>query len=1043
MMVCAFDLECHSSTGGFPNPTVRDDRIEIIGLVFSDGTRVALVLDDDLAPLEDGTIVETFGRDETALILAFRRWVLRKKCTILLAHNGYGFDLPYLIRRMDLLGGGREYLRLSPFHDRHATVRHTTLRHQDSAYDASLLRIFGVAVLDTLVYFRRMFSLGAYSLDALGEHFLREKKHDVSPGFMFKVFGGKVDDHAGALATVVRYCLQDCALCLRLVEHTKMILALLALARVTLTPVHDYLTTGQQVKSYNCVAKKAYDMGYYINKDHLPEPEGSYQGATVLEATIGFNEHPVACLDFASLYPSIMSAYNLCYSTIEIVRRDGRTVVERSRALTDADRDIYEGVGGLTISYVKKHVRRGVVPAVVEDLMAERKAVKKRMKAASGAERDILDKLQWAVKIVQNSIYGFMGVQGKKDETGKWIFRPTLANAFVAQTITLNGRRLIDRTCAIVKEIVPTSEIVYGDSIAPWTPLLLRHSDSYRVFVDTVEGLSQRGLSQRGRGGHWVRRPDGKDVMDMEGIETWTEQGWTAVRRIICHEYDGHLVRVSTPQGTVDVTRDHSLVSSEGRRVHTSEVSVGTSLLHAWPPHAYGVDRSVDPEVPVQVLESPIPYDGGRVSEAILNGGYQTHQRFAASLRHYALCNDDAAALEVYYILRAQGYPVHHFRFAGGVHLSFSRSAVPPTSDRVRSMTTLPHQGLVYDLETENHHFQAGIGPLIVHNTDSAMVKFTHLPPTIAGLRQAMVLGEKVAAEVTTHFPPPVLLEYEKTYWPFVQKAKKRYATCAYESMDITEGHRDAKGLEICRRDNAPLLRDLYDAVLRSLTPTAMELPGEGDDRGFDFQTIMEGVRTAIWTHLEAIVDDALPMEKYIVTKQLRSEYKGWVFDQESYQYVMEDPMMAAPMPPGHVLLANRINARIDQGLSQERPSPGDRIPFIVVMGEPKTPLRDRLEDPKYDNIPPLDRYYYMEKAKDAIEGICQGIVEVSDLFDQGLRSVPRYHDPRQRNLRDLFGVQAKRTAPSLKPVKKRPRTTQPTLRTYFQGAASALPSGS
>lgn len=38
----------------------------------------------------------------------------------------------------------------------------------------------------------------------------------------------------------------------------------------------------------------------------------------VLEAKAGFYEKPIATLDFASLYPSIMMAYNLCYCTLVI-----------------------------------------------------------------------------------------------------------------------------------------------------------------------------------------------------------------------------------------------------------------------------------------------------------------------------------------------------------------------------------------------------------------------------------------------------------------------------------------------------------------------------------------------------------------------------------------------------------------------------------------------------------------------------------------------------------------------------------------------------
>ncbi len=41
-----------------------------------------------------------------------------------------------------------------------------------------------------------------------------------------------------------------------------------------------------------------------------------YEGATVLDPKAGFYQWPIATLDFASLYPSIMMAHNICYSTL-------------------------------------------------------------------------------------------------------------------------------------------------------------------------------------------------------------------------------------------------------------------------------------------------------------------------------------------------------------------------------------------------------------------------------------------------------------------------------------------------------------------------------------------------------------------------------------------------------------------------------------------------------------------------------------------------------------------------------------------------------
>ena len=41
-----------------------------------------------------------------------------------------------------------------------------------------------------------------------------------------------------------------------------------------------------------------------------------FEGAIVIEPKKGFYQQPIATLDFASLYPSIMMAHNLCYTTL-------------------------------------------------------------------------------------------------------------------------------------------------------------------------------------------------------------------------------------------------------------------------------------------------------------------------------------------------------------------------------------------------------------------------------------------------------------------------------------------------------------------------------------------------------------------------------------------------------------------------------------------------------------------------------------------------------------------------------------------------------
>ena len=295
---------------------------------------------------------------------------------------------------------------------------------------------------------------------------------------------------------------------------------------------------------------------------------------------------------------------------------------------------------------------------------------------------------------------------------------------------------------------------------------------------------------------------------------------------------------------------------------------------------------------------------------------------------------------------------------------------------------------------------------IVYGDTDSAMVKLPSLGSDIAALKKAFTLGPEIADMVTAHFPPPILLEFENVYWPFVQKAKKRYATCAYETEDLSKGKRSAKGLEVVRRDNATHLRDLYRDVLCELTPLVSEMPGEGDDRGFDLAEIAQRVQALIAEHMMHILEGTMPIEKFVVTKQLRSEYKGFMFSQQSCQFEQLDSVPNPPPPQGHVLLANRINQRISQGrFTSERPMPGDRIQFVVVLGRPGDQLRDRMESPEWlatlpDHLrPPIDKAYYIEKCMDAITGLCEQIFPVRYVFEASLTRLPRSFDPRQRTL--------------------------------------------
>lgn len=88
------------------------------------------------------------------------------------------------------------------------------------------------------------------------------------------------------------------------------------MARVTGVPFNYLLSRGQSIKVLSQLFRKANEEGYVIPALKGEGSDEQYEGATVIEPKKGYYDVPIATLDFSSLYPSIMMAHNLCYTTL-------------------------------------------------------------------------------------------------------------------------------------------------------------------------------------------------------------------------------------------------------------------------------------------------------------------------------------------------------------------------------------------------------------------------------------------------------------------------------------------------------------------------------------------------------------------------------------------------------------------------------------------------------------------------------------------------------------------------------------------------------
>lgn len=207
----------------------------------------------------------------------------------------------------------------------------------------------------------------------------------------------------------------------------------------------------------------------------------------------------------------------------------------------------------------------------------------------------------------------------------------------------------------------------------------------------------------------------------------------------------------------------------------------------------------------------------------------------------------------------------------------------------------------------------------IYGDTDSVFFKFN-----MRDLKTGQeVLGEKAlelsieVAQEATHLVSQFLkqphdFEYEKTYMPFCLLSKKRYVAIKYET-DITKGKRNEMGIVLKRRDNAPIVKDIYGGVIDIL------MKEKNIQKAVEFVNGM----------LKDLVKGRVPMEKLIITKSLRSNYKN-------------------PNGVAHKVLADRIAAR-EPG---NKPSSGDRIPYVYIVKQEKRGEKmlqgDKIETPAY-----------------------------------------------------------------------------------------------
>jgi DNA polymerase elongation subunit (family B) len=274
-------------------------------------------------------------------------------------------------------------------------------------------------------------------------------------------------------ARIAKYCVQDCDLVLTLMAKLDTLVNARGMADVCRVPIQYIFLRGQGIKIYSAVVYNASKRNQIIVTQEGFDGDTSYEGAIVLPPKIGmYLNQPIPVLDFNSLYPSNMIAYNLSPDTLLYVKRydengskkwqrgpDGKEFLERGYRIDEIKYDIHDesGAGRMVCGFVQPNADDsrtvGLLPLTLDILLKKRKETRKLMETIEDdAQKSVLNGLQLAYKVVANSVYGQCGSKTSP-----------IRSLEVAASTTAAGRDRIQDAKRIVESEFG-GQVIYGDT---------------------------------------------------------------------------------------------------------------------------------------------------------------------------------------------------------------------------------------------------------------------------------------------------------------------------------------------------------------------------------------------------------------------------------------------------------------------------------------------------------------------------------------------------------------------------------------------------
>lgn len=353
---------------------------------------------------------KAIASDEKSMLKEFFSLIKETDPDVITGYNIDGYDIPLILERA-------KHHRLEP-------VDIGRDMGQPNQVADRFWRLHGRIIADAWWNAKRELRPKQETLGAVAELLLGESKEDVNPIMIDQEW--KADREK-----VISYCTKDAELALKILQKIAVLEKSMDLASVSKLALDDVINgrTSTLIDSILIREADRNQIGVPMTGGHTKERQ--IEGGYVHTIEPGLYDW-VCILDFKSMYPSLIIAKNICFTTLS---KDG-TIISPE-----------EGV-----RYLDRSVKEGLLPQVLARLMKDRDEAKNKMKKAkSEEEKNYYDGLQFAIKILMNAFYGVFASA---------FYRFT--NPKIGASITAFAR---ENTKAIISQLESEGvRVIYGDT---------------------------------------------------------------------------------------------------------------------------------------------------------------------------------------------------------------------------------------------------------------------------------------------------------------------------------------------------------------------------------------------------------------------------------------------------------------------------------------------------------------------------------------------------------------------------------------------------